>query len=239
MRNHLAIKALLFDVFGTVVDWRGTIVRELTDLGERRGVVRDWGAFADRWRGGYHDGIQDFFDKKRTWLKADTMHFERLQRLQSEFGLGDMSNEELVWLNKAWHRLAPWPDTRAGLSRLKQKYTIGTLSNGDNDLLTSMAEDADLPWDVIVGAEDFKSYKPDPAVYLGAVDLLGCQRHEVMMVAAHLSDLHAAKKNGLRTAFVVRQHEFGDGPVKPDLVADEFVDVDATDFLDLARKMGV
>ncbi|MHA1547638.1 MAG: haloacid dehalogenase type II [Alphaproteobacteria bacterium] len=239
MNNQLgATKAVLFDVFGTVVDWRGSIIRELTELGERRGIVSDWGEFADRWRDGYHDGIQDFFGKKRQWLKADAMHFERLQTLKSDFGLGDLSSEELTRLNKAWHRLAPWPDARAGLTRLKQKFIIGTLSNGDNGLLVHMAKNAGLPWDVIMGAENFKSYKPDPAVYLGAVDLLGYQPHEVMMAAAHLTDLHNAKKSGLQTAFVVRPHEFGDGGVEPDLVADEFVDVDATDFDDLAQKIG-
>ncbi|MCP4381641.1 MAG: haloacid dehalogenase type II [Hyphomicrobiales bacterium] len=239
MNDHpVAVKAILFDVFGTVVDWRGSVIRELTDLGERQGIAADWGAFADRWRAGYHGGMRSVFDRQRRWLKADRMHYERLQKLAPEFGLGSLSAEDLEQLNRVWHRLAPWPGAREGLGRLKQNYTIGTLSNGDTALLVNMARNADLPWDVILGAEDFKSYKPDPAVYLGAVERLGHQPHEVMMAAAHLDDLQHAKECGLRTAFIVRPDEFGDGSAKPDLVAVEPVDVEASDFVDLAAKMG-
>ncbi len=232
------VKAIIFDVFGTVVDWRGTIIKELNALGAKIGVSKNWSDFADRWRQGYHDGTQSFRDQEREWLKADTMHRERLELLKAEFGLDALSEKELGHLNKVWHRLTPWPDSVEGLTRLKKKFIIGTLSNGDNGLLVHMAKNAGLPWDVIMGAENFKSYKPDPRVYLGAVDLLGYQPHEVMVAAAHLSDLNSARKFGLKTGFVVRPDEFGDSGVEADLVANEEIDVEASDFIDLAKKMG-
>ncbi len=232
------VKAIIFDVFGTVVDWRGTIIKEIAAIGTKLGVSRNWGDFADRWRQGYHDGTQSFRDNKRDWLKADTMHWERLELLKSEFGLDPLSRDELAHLNKVWHRLTPWPDSVEGLTRLKKKFIIGTLSNGDNGLLVHMAKNAGLPWDVIMGAENFQSYKPDPKVYLGAVELLGYKPHEVMVAAAHLSDLNSARKYGLRTGFVARPDEFGDSGVQPDLVANKEIDIEASDFIDLAEKMG-
>ena len=233
------VKAIVFDVFGTVVDWRGSIIRELNAVGREFGIDADWESFADRWRGGYLDGPKLFRDGKREWLKADTLHWERLQSLKIEFGLGGLSDAQLVHLNKAWHRLTPWPDAVQGLSRLRDNYRVGTLSNGDNVLLSNMARNAGLPWDIIMGAENFQSYKPDPKVYLGAVELLGCQPHEVMVTAAHLSDLHNAKLNGLRAAFVPRPDEFGPASNKADLVPTDDIDVTARDFLDLASKMGM
>jgi len=238
MTNLSQVKAIVFDVFGTVVDWQGTIIREVSALGDKINVSRNWGDFADRWRQGYHDGKRSALNGERDWLKADTMHWERLELLQGEFGLDALSHEELKHLNKVWHRLTPWPDSVEGLERLKKKFIIGTLSNGDNGLLVHMAKNAGLPRDVVMGAESFKSYKPDPKVYLGAVDLLGYQAHEVMVAAAHLSDLNNARKYGLRTGFVVRPDEFGDSGVAADLIANEEIDVEASDFIDLAKKMG-
>lgn len=232
------VKAILFDVFGTVVDWRSSIIREVRAVAEKFGVNGNWERFADRWREGYHQGTQDFRDQKREWLKADTMHMERLRELIDQFGLAGLPEDEIVQLNKAWHRLEPWPDAVEGLTRLKRKFVIGTLSNGNNGLLVHMAKNASLPWDVIMGAENFKSYKPDPKVYLGAVDLLGYEPHEVMVAAAHLSDLYSARKYGLKTGFVTRPNEFGNSGVKADLQADDGIDIEATDFIDLAEKMG-
>ncbi len=234
-----SVKAIIFDVFGTVVDWRGSIIDELNAVGTRLGVSKNWDDFADRWRGGYHDGTQSFRDKKREWLKADTMHWERMHLLLEEFGLTDrLTRDERIHLNKAWHRLTPWPDSVEGLTRLKNKFVIGTLSNGNNGLLVHMAKNAGLPWDIVMGAENFQSYKPDPTVYLGAVDLLGYEPHEVMVAAAHLSDLNSARKYGLKTGFVARPDEFGNSGVQADLVANPEIDVSATDFVDLAKKMG-
>ena len=232
------VKAIVFDVFGTVVDWRSSISREVTTVGDRLGVSGNWEDFADRWRAGYYEGTKDVVDQKREWITADAMHLERLQLLIAEFGLKGLSEEEIIHLNKAWHRLTPWPDSVEGLTRLKQKFIIGTLSNGNNGLLVHMAKNAALPWDIVMGGENFNSYKPDKKVYLGAVDLLGYEPHEVMVAAAHLSDLYAAKSNGLRTGFVVRPDEFGDSDMQADLVGDERIDVSALDFIDLAKKMG-
>lgn len=233
------VKALVFDVFGTVVDWRGSIIREISAVGKRLGVEADWEAFADRWRGGYHDGMQSFRDGKREWMKADTMHRERLDMLLEEFGLTGLTEEETEHLNRAWHRLDPWPDSVEGLTRLKSKYVIGTLSNGNIGLLVNMAKYGGLPWDVVLAGENFQSYKPDLKVYLGAADLLGLEPHEVMMTAAHLHDLHAAAKAGLSTGFIARPDEYGNGERKAELEADESIDVAASNYIEFAEKMGV
>lgn len=233
------VKVILFDVFGTVVDWRSSIIREVTAVGEKLGVSADWGRFSDRWRDGYYTGTQDVVNGKRNWVSADTLHLERLEILKPEFGLSELNKEETIALNKAWHRLDPWPDSVEGLTRLKESYIIGTLSNGNNGLLVHMAKHAGLPWDLIMGGENFQSYKPDASVYLGAVESLGYEAHQVMIAAAHLTDLQNAKKNGLSTAFVARPDEFGDGEYTPDLEANENVDIEATDFHDLATKLGV
>jgi 2-haloacid dehalogenase len=232
------VKAIVFDVFGTVVDWRSSILQEITAVAGRLGVQGNWEDFSDRWRAGYYEGTKDVLSQKRTWIKADTMHLERLHLLMDEYGMTGLSEEEIVHLNKAWHRLTPWPDSVEGLTRLKKKFIIGTLSNGNNGLLVHMAKHAGLPWDIVMGGENFQSYKPDSKVYIGAVDLLGYQPHEVMVAASHLSDLYAAKSNGLKTGFVVRPDEFGNSEMQADLVGDERIDVSAKDFVDLARKMG-
>ena len=232
------VKAIVFDVFGTVVDWRGSIIREVKAVAESLDASGDWGAFADRWRAGYYEGTKEVISGMRSWISADQMHLERLQILIDEYGLSDLSQDEIKELNKAWHRLDPWPDSVEGLTRLKGKYIIGTLSNGNNGLLLHMAKNGGLPWDIIMGGENFQSYKPDAKVYLGAVELLGYERHEVMVCAAHLSDLYAAHSHGLSTGFVARPDEFGNGEWKPDLIADERVNVSASDFIDLADKLG-
>ncbi len=233
------VKALVFDVFGTVVDWRKSIIREISAVGERFGIEADWEQFADRWRGGYTDGMQSFRDGKREWMKADTMHRERLDILINEFGITGLSGDETDHLNRAWHRLDPWSDSVEGLTRLKSKYVIGTLSNGNIGLLVNMAKYGGLPWDVVLSAENFQSYKPDPKVYLGAAELLGLKPHEVMMSAAHTHDLHAAAAVGLSTGFVARPDEYGSGARKAETEADDSIDVAASDYIDFAEKMGV
>lgn len=229
------VKAILFDVFGTVVDWRGSIISEVSAVGDSLGISGDWGRFADCWRDGYYSGTQDVVNGKREWVSADALHLERLEILKPEFGLDDLIEEETIQLNKAWHRLDPWRDSVEGLTRLKQKFIIGSLSNGNIGLLVNMAKYAGLPWDIVLSGENFRSYKPDASVYLGAVETLGLKPHEVMIAAAHLTDLQNAKKNGLSTAFIPRPEEFGDGDYEPDLEADESVDVTASSFNELAR----
>lgn len=233
------VKALVFDVFGTVVDWRGSITREVAAVGKRLGVEADWERFADRWRGGYSDGNRDLIDGNRPYLTADEMHRERLEILVEEFGIIGLSDADFDHLHKAWHRLDPWPDAVEGLTRLKSKYIIGTLSNGNVGLLVNMAKHGGLPWDVVLAGQLVESVKPDPKVYLSAVSLLGLEPDEVMMTAAHLHDLHAAAAVGLSTGFVARPDEYGTGERRPDLEADDSIDVAGSNYIDFAEKMGV
>ena len=232
-----SVKALTFDVFGTVVDWRSSIIREGQLLSARKGFEIDWGEFADNWRAGYGPAMNKVRNGELPWTKIDDLHRMILDELVIEHGLDGLSEGELDDFNRAWHRLSPWPDTVAGLNRLKTKYVIATLSNGNVALLTNMAKNAGLPWDAVLSAELAKHYKPDPEAYLTAADLLGLSPEQVMMVAAHPGDLRAAARTGLRTAYVVRPLERGPGRIVSNNTTGEF-DYTANDFLDLARQLG-
>lgn len=232
-----SVKALTFDVFGTVVDWRSSIIREGQLLSARKGFEIDWGEFADNWRAGYGPAMNRVRNGELPWTKIDDLHRMILDELVIEHGLVGLSEGELDDFNRAWHRLSPWPDTVAGLNRLKTKYVIATLSNGNVALLTNMAKNAGLPWDAVLSAELAKHYKPDPEAYLTAADLLGLSPEQVMMVAAHPGDLRAAARTGLRTAYVVRPLERGPGRIVSNNTTGEF-DYAANDFLDLARQLG-
>ncbi len=231
------IKALLFDVFGTVVDWRGSVIREASAFGRANGIDADWEAFADAWRGKYGP----FMDKVRRgelpWTNLDGLHRLALEELLAEFGIAGVSEAAKADLNLAWHRLDPWPDAPAGLARLKARFIIAAMSNGNVALMTNLARFAGLPWDCILGAELARAYKPDPKTYLTGVELLGLQPGEVMMVAAHAGDLQAAASLGLKTAVVPRPLERGPAAV-PEPIAPESFDVAATDFRDLAAQLG-
>jgi 2-haloacid dehalogenase len=231
-----AAKALVFDVFGTVVDWRGSIIREGQALGRRKKLKVDWPAFADAWRAGYRPAMARVRSGELPWTKIDDLHRLILDDLLLRFPLGRLAGEDIDHLNRVWHRLKPWPDARAGLARLKRRHVIATLSNGNVALLTNMAKHAKLPWDCILSAEVVRHYKPDPETYLGAADLLGVKPAELMMVAAHKDDLHAARACGLKTAFVPRPKEYGPA-VKPDVSRDPAFDLHARDFNDLARQL--
>lgn len=231
------IKALTFDVFGTVVDWRGSLIEEGRRLGRRKRIKADWTAFADAWRGGYRPAMDRVRRGELAWTNIDGLHRIILDGLLSRFGLDGLSEAEKDHLNRAWHRLAPWREAAAGLKRLKKKYVIATLSNGNVALLTNMAKHGGLPWDCVLSAELFGHYKPDPEAYQGAARLLGLRPDEVLMVAAHKDDLDGAARAGLRTAFVTRPLEFGDAE-KKDLAFEPRFDVNAKDFVDLARKLG-
>jgi 2-haloacid dehalogenase len=232
-----SVKALVFDVFGTVVDWRASVAREVNALANAKGVKVDGAAFADAWRAQYAPSMTRVRTGELPWTKLDDLHRMVLDRILPEFGLAALSEAERVALNRAWHRLQPWPDVVAGLTRLKRRFIIAPLSNGNIALMTNLAKHGGLPWDCILGAELVRRYKPDREVYESAADFLGLTVGEVMMVAAHLGDLRAAKSVGLRTAFVVRPHEFG--PTRtPDLKPDASVDVAANDFEDLAGRLG-
>jgi len=235
-QRPLAVKALVFDVFGTVVDWRGSIIREGQALGRRKKLKVDWPAFADAWRAGYRPAMARVRSGELPWTKIDDLHRMILDDLLHRFPLGRLSEEDIDRLNRVWHRLHPWPDARAGLAKLKRKHVIATLSNGNVALLTNMAKHAKLPWDCILSAEVVRHYKPDPETYLGAADLLGVKPAELMMVAAHKDDLHAARACGLKTAFVPRPKEYGPA-VKPDVSRDPAFDLHARDFNDLARQL--
>jgi 2-haloacid dehalogenase len=231
-------QALLFDVFGTVVDWRGSIARALRRLLRAKGINKaiDAGAFADRWRAGYRPAMQRVRDGALPWTSLDALHRMILDELLPEFGLR-LNEGDRRELNLAWHRLAPWPDAVRGLTRLKRGHLIATLSNGNVRLLVDMAKHSRLPWDCVLSAELFGHYKPDPEVYLGAVALLGLAPREVMLVAAHKDDLAAARRCGLATAFVRRPLERGP-KVVADIADDPRCTFNADDFVDLARQLG-
>jgi 2-haloacid dehalogenase len=233
------VKALTFDVFGTVVDWRTSITKEGEKLGKAKGITGiDWAKFADEWRAGYRPSMQKVRSGEIPWMKIDHLHRQILNELLEKHNITNLTEEEKVHFNLAWHRLTPWPDSPPGLTRLKKKFVIATLSNGNVALLTNMAKFGGLPWDCILSAELFHHYKRDPEVYKGAAELLELPIEQVMMTAAHKDDLKAASETGMKTAFVPRPKERG-----PDVTIDtsneDWIDVYAKDMEDLASKLGV
>jgi len=234
----LAVRALVFDVFGTVVDWRSAIVRDGRALTAAKGLAVDWEAFADAWRAGYQPAMQRVRGGEVGWTTIDRLHREILDALLPRFGLSGLDERERDALNRVWHRLDPWPDAVAGLARLKRSFTIATLSNGNVSLLVDMAKRAGLPWDTVLSAELFGHYKPDREVYLGAARVLDVASAELLMVAAHPSDLAAAARAGLRTAYVPRPLEYGPGGGLREAPGDQTFDVVAADFGVLADRLG-
>lgn len=230
------MRALAFDVFGTVVDWRSSIIGELEAFGESRGLQRDWPAFADHWRAGYAPAMDRVRRGELPWTRIDDLHRAILVDLLGAAGIR-AGDAEIDHLNRAWHRLDPWPDSVVGLTRLKQRYLITTLSNGNVSLLTNMAKHAGLPWDCVISAELFRHYKPDPEAYQGCAQLLDIVPEELTLVAAHPSDLRAARAAGLGTAYVARPLEYGPDRAPHDVTSDDF-DIVATDFVDLADQLG-
>jgi 2-haloacid dehalogenase len=230
------VEALTFDVFGTVVDWRTGIAREARAILREGGPERDWQTFADRWRARYQPAMEAVRSGRRPWTRLDDLHRENLRALLDELGLVVPSEAEIEQLNRAWHRLDPWPDVVAGLTRLKRRFILATLSNGNVALMVNMARRAGLPWDAILGAEVARAYKPMPECYLCTADYLGLAPARCLMVAAHNGDLLAARACGFRTAFVARPSEHGPGQTH-DLRAEHAFDVIATDFLDLADQL--
>jgi 2-haloacid dehalogenase len=231
------IRALLFDVFGTCVDWRTSVARESEAFGRTHRVTGvDWTKFADAWRARYQPQMETVRSGARGWTNLDTLHRESLDEVCRAFGIADVSPAALDGLNRAWHRLDPWPDTVEGLRRLKTKFIIAPHSNGNVALMVDMAKRAGIPWDAVLGAEIARAYKPMPEAYLRNVAILGLAPPEVMMVAAHEGDLKAARSCGLRTGFVARPLEFGPGG-PADTAVEGAWDVVASDFLDLARRM--
>jgi len=233
------VKALVFDVFGTVVDWRSSITRHAEALAKAKGVTLDPIAFADAWRGRYQPQMETVRSGKRPWTILDVLHRESLVALLPEFGLeGKLSEAEIDTFNKAWHDLAPWPDVVSGLTRLKKKFIIGPQSNGNIAIMVNLAKKQGLPWDVILGAEVVRNYKPVPQSYSDCCRILGLPPEQVMRVAAHNNDLAAAQKQGLSTGFVARPTEKGPAQ-KTDLKAEGNWDIVARDFNELADRLGV
>ncbi len=230
------IQALLFDVFGTVVDWRSTIIQEGPSFSEPLGREVDWAAFADRWRGLYEPAMERVRSGERPWTILDVLHRESLETLLPEFDLDQMEERERDRLSCIWHRLRPWPDTVEGLQRIKAQHIIATCSNGNVALIVNMAKQAALPWDMVLGAEVTRHYKPQPEAYLLSAKLLGLAPEQCCMVAAHNRDLIAAKSLGLATAFVPRPTEYGPSQ-KGDLVAEQDYTFVAMDFHDLATQL--
>jgi 2-haloacid dehalogenase len=230
-------KALVFDVFGTCVDWRSSIAREGEAVGHRLDVTGvDWLAFADAWRAQYQPQMETVRSGQRPWTTLDVLHREALDTVLPTFELYELSAADRDDLTRAWHRLDPWPDVVEGLSRLKSRYIIAPNSNGNIALLVNMAKRAGLSWDAILGAEIARAYKPRPEVYLRCAEALGLEPAAVMMVAAHNSDLVTAAECGLQTAFVPRPAEHGPNQMS-DLAPERAFDLIATDFIDLANQL--
>jgi 2-haloacid dehalogenase len=232
------IEALCFDVFGTVVDWRSSLIAEATELGARKGIAADWERLVDAWRAGYQPAMDRVRKGELPWTPLDTLHRMTLDRLLVEQRIAGLDEQDKEELTLGWHRLRPWPDAVPGLTRLKRKYIIATLSNGNVRLLVDMAKSAGLPWDTVLSAELVQRYKPDPATYRSAIEFLGMgDPAAVMMVAAHNGDLAHAQSHGMKTAFVPRPAEHGPHQTR-DVKPEHDFTIVARDFADLAEQLG-
>jgi 2-haloacid dehalogenase len=232
----MAVQALAFDTYGTVVDWRDSVLGELTEFGAARGLDVDWMAFLAEWKAGYRPGMDRVNRGEWPWTTVETIYRWRLEELLPRHGVEGLGEADLTRLTRAWWRLHPWPDAVPGLRRLRTRFILSPLSNASFAGMVHLARFAGLPWDCIITAENARCYKPRPEVYRTAVRLLGLRADEVMMVAAHNYDLGAARACGLRTAFVPRPAEHGPGQTT-DLRPEADWDVVAADFLDLARQL--
>jgi len=232
----LGVKALFFDVFGTLVDWRTSVAREAEKVLGDLGFSLDWLVFADAWRDEYQPGMEEVRSGRLPFSKLDVLHRANLVRMAPRFGLDGLSDEVLDDLTQVWHRLDAWPEVPAGLKRLKTKFRIAPVSNGNISLMVDLARRNDLPWDAILGAEIAGDYKPKPAVYFAACAALDLEPWQCMMVAAHSSDLAAAAACGLRTGHVARPNEHGPG--KGERASSVPVDVAGSDLADIADQLG-
>ena len=232
------VRSLLFDTFGTLVDWRSGLIAQLERWGAAQGIAADWPGLVLAWRGEYVPALAKVRTGQREWANLDELQAETMRELSPQFGLPTLSDETLDHLARMWHELPGWPDTAEGMARLRTKYLVAPLSNGHVALLMRLARVAGITFDAVFGADVFRRYKPDPQTYLGAVSLLGCAPDEVLFVASHPSDLAAAAACGLRTCFVSRPLEYGAGLVVEQPPTKGDVDVLVGDLLELATVMG-
>ena len=230
------IKALVFDTFGTVVDWRSSLITELSKFGREKGVVADWTVLVDEWRAAYYPSMDRVRKGELPWTTLDVLHRQSLELLVTKLGIFGLTAEDLDELTDAWRRLRPWPDVLESMQRLSTRYLLGPLSNANIALMVRLRKFAALPWDFIFGADLWQHYKPEPEAYQGAYRLLGLRPNEVMLVAAHNYDLRAARSQGLCTAFISRPNEYGPRQQK-DLTAEEAWTVVASDLCDLASLL--
>lgn len=232
------VKALLFDVFGTVVDWRTSLIDNFTKWGNAKGIKGDWTALVDAWRGAYMPSMDEVRKHPdRGFVILDELQRKSVEPLAAKLGITGLTSADFDYLTRGWHSLEPWPDSVGGLTRLKKNFIISPLSNGNVALLVNMAKHAGLPWDLVLSAEIFKHYKPDPETYLGAAKILSLRPDQVMLVAAHNNDLAAAQAVGLKTAFVPRPTEYG--PLQNrDFGPEGEWDFVVSDLNDLADKFG-
>jgi 2-haloacid dehalogenase len=233
----LGIKALVFDVWGTVVDWRSSVLDELRALGQKRGLSIDWEAFLTDWHSAYYPGKERVNKGELPWTTVEAIYRQALDRLLVQHRIAGLTDSEVEYLNRAWTRMRPWPDSVAGFTLLKRRYVLSTMSNGSFAWLIEIARFGGLPFDCIISAENARCYKPRPEVYRTALSLLARKPEEVMLVAAHNYDLSAARALGMRTAFIPRPTEYGPRQTK-DLKPEQDWDVVAADMIDLAQKMG-
>ncbi len=239
----LKVKALLFDVFGTVVDWRTGIAREVESVAKKNDISLDYFDFADAWRAEYQPAMEEIRKGRRSFTILDTLHMENLKKIAPKFNLHNLSDEEFKMLVKAWHKLPGWPDSSEGLNALKKKYILATQSNGNIALIVNMAKFSNLNWDVILGAEVIGHYKPEPEAYLKACSALDLKTEECLMVAAHHDDLKAASLQGMKTAYVHRPFEYGrdklfDIAEVNDYKGNKKWDIVSRDLNDLAKQLG-
>ena len=239
----LKVKALLFDVFGTVVDWRTGIAREVEIVAKKNNISLDPFDFADAWRAEYQPAMEEIRKGRRSFTILDILHMENLKKIASKFNLQNLSDEDFKMLVKAWHRLPGWPDSSEGLNALKNKYILATQSNGNIALIVNMAKFSNLNWDVILGAEVIGYYKPEPEAYIKACSALDLKTEECLMVAAHDDDLKAASLQGMKTAYVHRPFEYGkdklfDIAEVNDYKGDRKWDIVSRDLNDLAKQLG-
>jgi 2-haloacid dehalogenase len=230
--------AIVFDTFGSVVDWRSSLIADLSAYGTKKSVTADWTALVDAWRASYHPSMDRVRKGELPWTRLDDLHRTSLNQLVADFGIKGLTEDDLVHINLGWHRLHAWPDSVPGLTRLKSRFIIGPLSNGNVALLLNMAKFAGIPWDMIFGSDLFGHFKPDPETYLGVAKMLNLRPEQVMMAAAHNGDLAAARRCGLMTAFFPRPGEYGPHQ-KRDYEADQDWDIVATDIQDMASRLGV